>query len=52
MLTSVFLQLCTRTSEQARNAPHLRYNLSFWNHLKFGIPSTLIVTAIGLTLIR
>ncbi|GLT63005.1 hypothetical protein SLA2020_356030 [Shorea laevis] len=38
--------------EQARSAPHLGYNLSFWNHLKFGVPSTLIVTAIGLTLIR
>ncbi|KAM3730028.1 hypothetical protein ACB098_12G057200 [Castanea mollissima] len=38
--------------EQARRAPHLTYNLSFWKHLKFGIPSTLIVTAIGLTLIQ
>ncbi|XP_047334192.1 silicon efflux transporter LSI2 [Impatiens glandulifera] len=38
--------------EQARRAPHLGYNLSFWRHLKFGFPSTLIVTAIGLTLIR
>ncbi|KAG2700518.1 hypothetical protein I3760_06G001100 [Carya illinoinensis] len=38
--------------EQARQAPHLGYNLSFWSHLKFGVPSTLIVTAIGLTLIR
>lgn len=38
--------------EQARRAPQLGYNLSFWRHLKFGIPSTLIVTAIGLTLIR
>ncbi|GLU24293.1 hypothetical protein SLE2022_402400 [Rubroshorea leprosula] len=35
--------------EQARRRG---YNLSFWNHLKFGVPSTLIVTAIGLTLIR
>ncbi|XP_021288691.1 putative transporter arsB [Herrania umbratica] len=33
--------------EQARHAP-LGYNLSFWKHLKFGVPSTLIVTAIGL----
>ncbi|KAJ0043115.1 hypothetical protein Pint_17485 [Pistacia integerrima] len=32
--------------EQARRAPHLAYTLSFWNHLKFGVPSTLIVTAI------
>ncbi|KAK4838198.1 hypothetical protein QYF36_011827 [Acer negundo] len=38
--------------EQARSAPHLGYTLSFWRHLKFGVPSTLIVTAIGLTLIR
>ncbi|KAF3432958.1 hypothetical protein FNV43_RR24060 [Rhamnella rubrinervis] len=38
--------------EQARRAPHLGYTLSFWSHLKFGVPSTLIVTAIGLTLIR
>lgn len=38
--------------EQARRAPQLGYNLSFWTHLKFGIPSTLIVTAVGLTLIR
>ncbi|KAH9677708.1 CitMHS domain-containing protein [Citrus sinensis] len=38
--------------EQAHRAPHLGYTLSFWNHLKFGVPSTLIVTAIGLPLIR
>lgn len=38
--------------EQARRTPQLSYNLSFWNHLKFGVPSTLIVTAIGLVLIR
>ncbi|XP_056158715.1 silicon efflux transporter LSI2-like [Syzygium oleosum] len=38
--------------EQARRAPDLGYTLSFWNHLKFGVPSTIIVTAIGLTLIR
>ncbi|XAR53641.1 hypothetical protein NMG60_11022268 [Bertholletia excelsa] len=38
--------------EQARRAPHLGYNLSFWSHLKFGVPSTIIVTAIGLVLIR
>lgn len=24
------------------------YDLKFWNHLKFGFPSTLIVTAVGL----
>ncbi|CAH9114814.1 unnamed protein product [Cuscuta epithymum] len=38
--------------EQARRAQYVGYNLSFWSHLKFGVPSTLIVTAIGLTLIR
>ncbi|PON33703.1 Citrate transporter-like domain containing protein [Parasponia andersonii] len=38
--------------EQASRAPQLGYNLSFWSHLKFGIPSTIIVTAVGLTLIR
>ncbi|KAM1232142.1 hypothetical protein ACFX13_042733 [Malus domestica] len=37
--------------EQARQSPQLAYTLSFWSHLKFGVPSTLIVTAIGLTLI-
>ncbi|KAI3432062.1 CitMHS domain-containing protein [Psidium guajava] len=38
--------------EQARCSPDVGYTLSFWNHLKFGVPSTIIVTAIGLTLIR
>ncbi|KAJ1384996.1 Citrate transporter-like domain [Sesbania bispinosa] len=38
--------------EQARRAPNLAYTLTFWTHLKFGLPSTLIVTAVGLTLIR
>ncbi|KAL3630625.1 hypothetical protein CASFOL_023609 [Castilleja foliolosa] len=38
--------------EQARRAQHYGYNLSFWSHLKFGVPSTIIVTAIGLILIR
>ncbi|XVF12529.1 hypothetical protein REPUB_Repub08aG0126200 [Reevesia pubescens] len=38
--------------EQARRASHLGYTLSFWKHLKFGVPSTVIVIAIGLTLIR
>ncbi|GMJ14942.1 hypothetical protein like AT1G02260 [Hibiscus trionum] len=38
--------------EQAHRVPHIGYTLSFWNHFKFGFPSTLIVTAIGLTLIR
>ncbi|KAK8935907.1 hypothetical protein KSP39_PZI013039 [Platanthera zijinensis] len=38
--------------EQARRSERHRYNLSFWKHLQFGIPSTLIVAAIGLPLIR
>ncbi|XVE58506.1 hypothetical protein DITRI_Ditri04bG0174900 [Diplodiscus trichospermus] len=38
--------------EQARHAPDLGYTLSFWKHLKFGVPSTLVVTAVGLALIR
>ncbi|KAG8652932.1 silicon efflux transporter LSI2 isoform X2 [Manihot esculenta] len=38
--------------EQARRAPQFGYDLTFWKHLKFGIPSTIIVTAIGLMLIR
>ncbi|GMY07266.1 silicon efflux transporter LSI2-like [Fagus crenata] len=38
--------------EQARRAPQFGYTLSFWSHLKFGVPSTLIVTTIGLALIR
>lgn len=37
--------------EQARRSS-FGYTLSFWNHFKFGLPSTLIVTAIGLMLIR
>ncbi|RDY09952.1 Silicon efflux transporter LSI2, partial [Mucuna pruriens] len=38
--------------EQARRATNLPYTLTFWSHLKFGLPSTIIVTAIGLILIR
>ncbi|CAA0834361.1 Divalent ion symporter [Striga hermonthica] len=38
--------------EQARRAQHYGYNLSFWSHLKFGVPSTIVVTAVGLVLIR
>ncbi|XP_076948074.1 silicon efflux transporter LSI2-like [Bidens hawaiensis] len=38
--------------EQARRAQNVGYNLTFWDHLKFCDPSTVIVTAIGLTLIR
>ncbi|GAA0171816.1 primary active transporter [Lithospermum erythrorhizon] len=38
--------------EQARRAQPVGYNLTFWKHLVFGFPSTIIVTAIGLTLIK
>ncbi|KAI0513794.1 hypothetical protein KFK09_009824 [Dendrobium nobile] len=38
--------------EQARRSEEHGYNLTFWKHLYFGLPSTLIVTAIGLPLIR
>ncbi|XP_073012502.1 silicon efflux transporter LSI2 [Typha latifolia] len=38
--------------EQARGAQHCGYNLSFFSHLRFGFPSTLVITAIGLLLIR
>eukprot|EP00257_Ricinus_communis_P015801 XP_015573786.1 silicon efflux transporter LSI2 isoform X1 [Ricinus communis] len=38
--------------EQARRAPEFGYNLTFWKHLNFGLPSTLIVTAAGLLLIK
>ncbi|KAM0949611.1 putative arsenical pump membrane protein, ArsB [Dioscorea sansibarensis] len=38
--------------EQARRAQYFGYNLSFFGHLRFGVPSTLVVTAIGLLLIR
>lgn len=37
--------------EQARRS-QFGYNLSFFGHLRFGLPSTLIVTAVGLYLIR
>ncbi|CAN6314340.1 unnamed protein product [Urochloa humidicola] len=37
--------------EQARRAQRNAYDLTFWNHLVFGVPSTLIVTAIGIPLI-
>ncbi|KAA8521491.1 hypothetical protein F0562_012199 [Nyssa sinensis] len=37
--------------QQAQRAQHLGYTLSFWSHLKFGVPSTLIITTIGLTFI-
>lgn len=38
--------------EQARRAVSQGYTLTFTKHIKFGLPSTLIVTAIGLFLIK
>ncbi|KAH0463324.1 hypothetical protein IEQ34_007906 [Dendrobium chrysotoxum] len=38
--------------EQARRAQFYGHNLSFWSHLKFRVLSTIIVTTIGLPLIR
>ncbi|KAK3157687.1 hypothetical protein QOZ80_2AG0126340 [Eleusine coracana subsp. coracana] len=37
--------------EQARRAQFFGYNLTFWSHLRFGVPSTIIVTAIGLAIV-
>ncbi|XP_024545165.1 silicon efflux transporter LSI2 [Selaginella moellendorffii] len=39
-------------SEQARRAESDKFNLSFWKHLAFGVPSTFIVIAVGLPLIQ
>ncbi|KAF3587179.1 hypothetical protein F2Q69_00025625 [Brassica cretica] len=38
--------------EQARSAVSHGYTLTFNKHFKFGLPSTLILTAIGLLLIK
>jgi len=38
--------------EQARRSQHFGYTLSFFSHLQFGFPATLIVTGIGLLLIK
>ncbi|THU69243.1 hypothetical protein C4D60_Mb08t12360 [Musa balbisiana] len=38
--------------EQARRVEYFAYNLSFLGHLRFGVPSTLVVTGIGLLLVR
>ncbi|KAG8060810.1 hypothetical protein GUJ93_ZPchr0002g24668 [Zizania palustris] len=38
--------------EQARRSQLFGYTLSFFSHLQFGFPATLIVTGIGLLLIR
>ncbi|KAJ1296369.1 hypothetical protein BS78_01G295100 [Paspalum vaginatum] len=37
--------------EQARRAPRNAHDLGFWSHVVFGVPSTLVVTAIGIPLI-
>ncbi|CAD6204401.1 unnamed protein product [Miscanthus lutarioriparius] len=37
--------------EQALRAPRNAHDLSFWSHVVFGVPSTLVVTAIGIPLI-
>ncbi|KAG2539558.1 silicon efflux transporter LSI3-like [Panicum virgatum] len=37
--------------EQARRAPRNAHDLTFWSHVVFGVPSTLVVTAIGMPLI-
>lgn len=40
-------------AEQARRTQVTTgFNLSFWNHLWYGFPSTLVVIAVGLPLIR
>ena len=39
-------------SEQAMKAQSYGYDLTFFSHLKYGLPSTLIVGAIGLPFIR
>ncbi|XP_074590125.1 silicon efflux transporter LSI2-like [Curcuma longa] len=38
--------------EQARRSQSFGYNLSFLTHLKFGFPATIIVTGMGLLLMR
>ncbi|RWW45362.1 hypothetical protein BHE74_00048803 [Ensete ventricosum] len=38
--------------EQARRSELHKYTLSFWEHIVFGLPSTLVVTIAGLPLIR
>jgi Na+/H+ antiporter NhaD/arsenite permease-like protein len=37
--------------EQARRAQFFGYNLSFFSHLRFGVPSTIVTTAVGLLLV-
>ncbi|XP_074556761.1 silicon efflux transporter LSI2-like [Curcuma longa] len=38
--------------EQARRVQYFAYNLSFFSHLRFGVPSTIVVTGIGLLLVK
>eukprot|EP00271_Cylindrocystis_brebissonii_P003797 TRINITY_DN1503_c6_g1_i1.p1 TRINITY_DN1503_c6_g1~~TRINITY_DN1503_c6_g1_i1.p1 ORF type:complete len:613 (-),score=101.55 TRINITY_DN1503_c6_g1_i1:1747-3585(-) len=38
--------------EQASRAGRHGYELSFWSHLRFGLPSTIIISAIGCFLVR
>ncbi|XP_047045196.1 silicon efflux transporter LSI3-like [Lolium rigidum] len=37
--------------EQARRVPRNAHDLTFWSHVVFGVPSTLVVTAVGIPLI-
>ncbi|KAL6842426.1 hypothetical protein ACP4OV_027853 [Aristida adscensionis] len=37
--------------EQARRAQFHGYNLTFWSHLRFGLPSTIVIIAIGLIIV-
>ena len=39
-------------SEEAMKAEFLGYELTFFSHLLFGFPSTLLVLAVGLPLVR
>ena len=34
--------------EKARCEPEISYNLTFWEHLKFGFLSTLVIIIVGL----
>jgi Na+/H+ antiporter NhaD/arsenite permease-like protein len=40
-------------SEEAFRAKDgMKYKLSFWNHLRYGLPSTIVVLAVGIPLIN
>ena len=51
-----FTLLCSPASmivsEQAIRAVNTSYRLSLWNHLRFGMPSTILVIAVGLPLVQ